>query len=100
MNPLIRFLNKLAILFGGGRFRRELDEEMGFHLAQLEKEWMAGGMPSEDAHCAAMRQFGNTEKLLSKVRRPWHFGPRRSRRTCASHCGNGRGIGDLRSLQS
>jgi macrolide transport system ATP-binding/permease protein len=63
MNPLIRFVNKFLILFRSGRFRRELDEEMAFHRAQMEKELIAGGMSSEGAHYAAIRQFGNTEKL-------------------------------------
>jgi macrolide transport system ATP-binding/permease protein len=63
MNPLIRFVNKLLILFRSGRFRRELDEEMAFHRAQMEEELIAGGMSSEGAHYAAMRRFGNTEKL-------------------------------------
>ena len=63
MNPLVRFLNKLSILFRSRRFRSELDEEMAFHRAQLEKELIAEGIPSEDAHHAAMRQFGNAEKL-------------------------------------
>jgi macrolide transport system ATP-binding/permease protein len=63
MNPLVQFVNKLSILFRGRRFRSELDEEMAFHRAQLEKELSAEGKSSEDAHYAAMRQFGNTDKL-------------------------------------
>ena len=63
MNPLIRFVNKLSILFGSRRFRSELDEEMAFHRAEMEKELIAGGMSSDDAHYAAVRQFGDTEKL-------------------------------------
>ena len=63
MNPLVRFVNKVSILFRSRRFRSELDEEMAFHRAQLQKELIAEGMSSENAHYAAMRQFGNTEKL-------------------------------------
>jgi len=59
---LIRFLKKLSILFGRGRFRAELDEEMAFHRAQAEQELIARGMTSEDARYAAMRQFGNTTR--------------------------------------
>ena len=62
-NPLTRFANKLSILFRSTRFRSELDEEMDFHRSQLEAELIAGGASAEDAHRAAMRQFGNTEKL-------------------------------------
>ncbi len=63
MNRLIRFLNKFSILFNGKRFRSELDEEMAFHRAEMEKELVAGGISSEDAHHAARRQFGNAERL-------------------------------------
>jgi macrolide transport system ATP-binding/permease protein len=63
MNPLVRFVNKLSILFRSRRFRGELDEEMAFHRAEMEKELIAGGMSSDDAHHAALRRFGNTEKL-------------------------------------
>ena len=74
MNPLIRFVNKLLILFRSGRFRRELDEEMAFHRVQMEKELIAAGVSSEDAHYAAMRQFGNTEKLREQSLETVAFG--------------------------
>ena len=41
MNPISRFIKKLSILFGGERFANELDEEMAFHRAQVEKELIA-----------------------------------------------------------
>lgn len=63
MNPLARFIKKLSILLGGGRFGSELQEEMAFHRAQVEKEFVANGMTPEAAHYAAMRQFGNEAKL-------------------------------------
>jgi hypothetical protein len=31
MNPFLRFMKKLSLLFGRGRFRSELEEEMAFH---------------------------------------------------------------------
>ena len=63
MNLLIRVANKLSILLRSRRFRSELDEEMAFHRAEMEKEMIAGGMSPEEACYAAIRQFGNTEKL-------------------------------------
>jgi macrolide transport system ATP-binding/permease protein len=63
MNPITRFMKKLSILFGRERFASELDEEMAFHRAQVEKEFVANGMTAEDARYAAMRQFGNATKL-------------------------------------
>jgi predicted permease len=61
-----RFMNKLALLFGRGRFRAELDEELAFHCAQLEEQLMADGMAPEAAHYTAMRQFGNAARLKEK----------------------------------
>src|ERR1700733_12451482 len=63
MNPITRSMKKLSILFGRERFASELDEEMAFHRAQVEKEFVANGMTAEDARYAAMRQFGNATKL-------------------------------------
>src|SRR5882762_9324275 len=63
MNPFTQFMKKLSILCGRGRFLSELDEEMAFHCAQAEKEFVAGGMTPQAARYAAMRQFGNATKL-------------------------------------
>jgi len=63
MNPLTRFLNKFPILFRRGRFGSELEEEMAFHCAQAEQEFVASGMTPEAARYAAIRQFGNHSKL-------------------------------------
>src|SRR5271168_3281768 len=54
---------KLALLLRRDRFRGELDEEMAFHRAQAEKEFLAGGMTKKAARQAAKRQFGNAAKL-------------------------------------
>jgi macrolide transport system ATP-binding/permease protein len=63
MNPVVRFMRKLSILIGSERFVSELDEEMAFHRAQVENEFVARGMTPEAARYAAMRQFGNATKL-------------------------------------
>ena len=63
MNPLHRFQKKLSILLGRQQFRSELDEEMSFHRAQAEGEFIAAGMSRDEAHFAAMKQFGNSTKL-------------------------------------
>jgi predicted permease len=63
MNPFTRFVKKLSILVGRGRFLSELDEEMAFHCEQAEAEFIAGGMTPQAARYAAMRQFGNATKL-------------------------------------
>ena len=66
MNSISRFLKKLSILFGRSRFQSELDEEMAFHRAQAERDFIADGMAPETAHYAAMRQFGNATRLKEK----------------------------------
>jgi predicted permease len=66
MQPVTRFLKKLAILFGRNRFHGELDEEMAFHQELTEKGFRDGGMTREDARYAAMRQFGNSTQLKEK----------------------------------
>src|SRR5215469_2550583 len=52
-------LNKFLLLFRRRRFDSELEEEMAFHRAQAEKEFVSAGMATDDARYAAMRQFGN-----------------------------------------
>jgi predicted permease len=54
---------KLTLLFGRGRFRSELDEEMSFHRAQMEAELVADGVSRDEARYAAKRRFGNATRL-------------------------------------
>jgi predicted permease len=63
MTAFTRLVKKLSILFRRGQFHKELNEEMAFHRAQVEKEFTDGGMTPEAARYAAMRQFGNATKL-------------------------------------
>lgn len=63
MNKLSRIYAKLSLLFRRDRFRSDLDEEMAFHRAQAEKEFLAGGMSADEARYAAKRQFGNATRL-------------------------------------
>jgi len=60
---MVRWLRKLGLLLGRGRFRRELDEEMEFHRLQAEKDLIAGGMVPDAARTSAKRQFGNATRL-------------------------------------
>ncbi len=63
MDAIVRFLNRLGILFARKRFHSDLDEEMAFHREQQEQALRAEGMTSEEAKYAAKRQFGNTSRL-------------------------------------
>ena len=59
-------LNKLLLLFRRKRFDSELEEEMAFHRAQAEKEFVSTGMTPEQARYAATRQFGNGVRLKER----------------------------------
>lgn len=63
MNRLSYFARKLGFLFGRNSFRSELDEEMEFHRAELERELISAGTPPATARAAAARQFGNATRL-------------------------------------
>jgi macrolide transport system ATP-binding/permease protein len=60
------FFRKLGMLLRRERFRSELDEEMAFHRAEAEKEFLAGGMTKKAARRAAAQQFGNAERLKER----------------------------------
>ena len=63
MNLFRILMTKLSALFGRRRFRDDLDEEMAFHRAQVEKDLVARGMTASRAREEATRQFGNTTLL-------------------------------------
>jgi len=63
MDWLARMFRKLRLLARREQFNRELAEEMIFHREQRERELIGDGMPADEAHFAARRQFGN-EALL------------------------------------
>jgi macrolide transport system ATP-binding/permease protein len=63
MGAVSRWVKKVSLLVGRGRFRSELDEEMEFHRLLTEKELIAGGMTKAEARYAAMRQLGNGTRL-------------------------------------
>jgi macrolide transport system ATP-binding/permease protein len=66
MNWFSTFPEKLSLLFGRKRFRRELEEEMAFHRGEMEKELVAKGMSSANARTESARQFGNTTVLSER----------------------------------
>src|SRR6266568_1948331 len=63
MNPFTHFVKKLSTLLGRRQFRKDLDEEMAFHRAQVERDFVAQGMTPQQARYEAMRQFGNATLL-------------------------------------
>ena len=67
-------LRKLAVVFARGRFRAELDEEMAFHQAEVERELRSKGVDANEARYAAMRQLGNATLLKEKSQGVVGFG--------------------------
>src|SRR5689334_6996311 len=41
----------------------EVDEELQFHIAMLERKYMQEGMCATDAQAAALRRFGNFQRV-------------------------------------
>ena len=68
MDSMLRFLRKMSLLIRREKFDSELEEEMAFHRAQAEKQFLAEGMSSREAHYAATRQFGNATRLKEESR--------------------------------
>jgi macrolide transport system ATP-binding/permease protein len=66
---LSQFMKRLALLFRRKQFRSELDEEMAFHRAEVEKEFATEGMTPEGARYAAMKRLGNTTRLREESHR-------------------------------
>ena len=54
-----------------GRYEREMDEEMRFHLEMQIEQNLASGMAAEEARYAARRQFGNQTWLKEASREMW-----------------------------
>jgi putative ABC transport system permease protein len=66
-------LKRLLFLLRRGRFDRELDEEMRFHLEMKTRENLEAGASHEEAHYAAQRTFGNMTLLREVSRDMWGF---------------------------
>ncbi len=71
MNWFSELGRRLSILFHRGRFDRELEEEMRFHLSRQAEERINAGMDARDASYAAARQFGNLTLLKEQSGDAW-----------------------------
>ena len=79
---------RLRSLWRWRRQEAELDEEIGFHLAEETDERIARGLSPEDARLAARRDFGNLTRIRELTRETWGWGPPSdSSRTFAARCG-------------
>lgn len=90
---LRRLLGRLRHLTSAARARRELDEEMRFHLEALTEDLIRAGMDPKDARREARIRFGSLEHVhertrqvrglaaLDEVRRNLSLALRRARRS-------------------
>ncbi len=62
---------RLRSLFRSTQVERELDEELGYHLARLADEYVAAGMSPKDARHAARRDMGPLEPRKEECRDAW-----------------------------
>jgi predicted permease len=59
---------RLSGLLRGNRLERELNEEIGIHLAMQEEEFRKRGMKPAAARAAALREFGGVAQTKEEVR--------------------------------
>ena len=59
---------RLTNLLRSDRHSRDLDREMGFHLAERVDELIAAGMPEAEARREARRRFGNRGVMKERTR--------------------------------
>ena len=65
---LIQFFRRFLALFRKERLDRDMAEEMRFHLNQRTADNVADGVPADEAHYAALRQFGNVASIQERAR--------------------------------
>jgi putative ABC transport system permease protein len=68
MRQLQNISNWLRSLFRRGTVEHELHDEMRFHLDRQIEENVAAGMSQQEAHSAAMREFGGVEQIKEECR--------------------------------
>jgi predicted permease len=64
-------LRRLRFLFHRADFEGGMEEEIGFHLEMKTREYVAAGLPPEEARRAALRSFGNVPLLKEDSREVW-----------------------------
>jgi predicted permease len=71
MDLRISFWRRLVVLVRRGRFARELEDEIRFHLEMKAGENVERGLPPGEALAAARRQLGNTTLVREQARDVW-----------------------------
>ena len=71
MNSFRQPWRRLLSLPRRGRYEREMEEEMRFHLEMQTRQNLEAGMAPEEARYATHRQFGNQTWLKEASREMW-----------------------------
>ena len=64
---------RVKTLLARRRLDRDLEDEMGFHLAMRERKQRDTGVSGEEARYAARRRFGNQTSFMESSREMWTF---------------------------
>ena len=71
MNAFRAFLARVTAVAGARQHERDLDEQIGSHLAEATDEYVARGLSPDEARLAALRDFGGitqTKQVHREVR--------------------------------
>src|SRR5499427_1117499 len=71
LQQISQLWRRLLSLLRRGRYEREMEEEMRFHLEMQIEQNLDAGMAVEEAHYTARRQFGNQTWLKEVSREMW-----------------------------
>src|SRR3954451_5770420 len=66
-----RYRRRLRYWLDHSKRQRLLREEMEFHIESMTQDFVAEGMPEEDARFAARRRFGNMTRTSEDARFIW-----------------------------
>jgi predicted permease len=64
---------RIKALFRRRQLDRDLDDELQFHLAMRAQKLAEAGVPADEAHYAARREFGNETQAKEANREMWTF---------------------------
>jgi len=73
MNTWRTFLHRVGYLPRKGRFDRQLDEELQFHVESRVDELEQQGYPRPEARVRAVAEFGSRTRVAEDIRAAWQF---------------------------
>ena len=65
---ITRIVRRIRALLNAGHLRRELDDEMAFHIDALTEDLVRSGMGRVEARREAVRRFGSPEAVHARAR--------------------------------